>query len=251
MADVIHRQDHDAIAVLRIDKPKANALDPDLLRALHDAVDGAHRDGAGAIVLTGTGGIFSAGVDLPALLQGGEAYARELLLCLDAAVRQLLECDRPIVAAINGHAIAGGCVLAASCDARVMNREHGRIGVTELPVGVPFPAVALEVIRGLLPPHTASDLVLTGRTMRGDAAADCGLVDAVTAGDAVLDEAMRRAGALAALSPPAFAVTKRQLRAPLLDAIARSQEFESEVHRVWALPDTQTRIRAYLDALKK
>src|SRR5204863_2301421 len=91
-----------------------------------------------AVVLTGSGNIFSAGVDLLRLVDGGAEYIRTFLPALNAMFAAVFGCEKPVLAAINGHAIAGGCVLAGAADRRLMRRDAGLIGVTELLVGVPF-----------------------------------------------------------------------------------------------------------------
>ena len=99
---------------------------------------------AKAVVLTGQGKIFSAGVDLKRLSEGGADYIRKFLPVLHKLYDTVFYHPKPVVAAINGHAIAGGCVLACCADRRIMAREGGRIGVTESLVGVPFPALAFD-----------------------------------------------------------------------------------------------------------
>src|SRR5262245_56968480 len=115
---MIDTSEREGVRTLRINHGKAGALDLELCEALHAAFREA--DSARALVLTGTGRIFSAGVDLPRLLADGEPYTRRFLTALDACFRTLFELERPVVAAINGHAIAGGCILACACDARWM-----------------------------------------------------------------------------------------------------------------------------------
>ena len=146
---MIHREDRNDIAVLRMEHGKANAVDTDLFTDVGAALDAVESSNARALVLTGTGSMFSAGVDLFRVLKGGAPYLAEFLPLLSTIVRRLFTFPRPIVAAVNGHAIAGGCVMAAACDRRIMNRDKGKIGVTELLVGVPFPADALEALRFL------------------------------------------------------------------------------------------------------
>ena len=165
---MIHREDRDTVTVLRMEHGKANAVDTDLFTDIGAALDAIEDSSARALVLTGTGSMFSAGVDLFRVLDGGAPYLAEFLPLLSATVRRLFTFPRPIVAAVNGHAIAGGCVLAAACDRRVMNRDKGKIGVTELMVGVPFPADALETLRFLLPvpPGPESGLLGSGTRRR-------------------------------------------------------------------------------------
>ena len=108
---------------------------------------------AKAVVLTGQGKIFSAGVDLLRCSDGGADYVRQFLPALHQLYDAVFFHPKPVVAAINGHAMAGGCVLACCADRRIMARDGGRIGVTELLVGVPFPALAFEIMRCATPPH--------------------------------------------------------------------------------------------------
>src|SRR5262249_58457001 len=96
----------------------------------------------------GTGRIFSAGVDLLRLSEGGASYVRKFLPALCAMFAAVFSHAAPVVAAINGHAIAGGCVLACAADRRLVAREGGRIGVAGLLVGGPFPPGPLEIMRG-------------------------------------------------------------------------------------------------------
>ncbi|TMD98567.1 MAG: enoyl-CoA hydratase/isomerase family protein, partial [Chloroflexi bacterium] len=137
------RVDHeDGVAVVRLEHGKVNALDVELLRAATATL--RELASAPAIVLTGRGSAFCAGVDLRRVLDGGPAYSADLVDAISEAVLALFDHPRPVVAAINGHAIAGGCVLAAACDLRLMS--GGSIGVTEVLVGVHFPTAALEVV---------------------------------------------------------------------------------------------------------
>src|SRR5262249_62216638 len=104
-----------------------------------------------ALVVTGTGPMFCAGVDLRRLLREPPAYLDRFLPALDRMFETLLFLPKPVVAAVNGHAIAGGCVLACMCARRLAARRAARMGVTELLGGLPFPAPALETLRARLP----------------------------------------------------------------------------------------------------
>jgi enoyl-CoA hydratase len=131
------------VSVLRLRHGKVNALDLELLHAITEALAAA--DEQTAVVITGTGTAFSAGVDLQRVVAGGAPYLAEFLPALTAAFLAIFDHPGPVLAAINGHAIAGGCVIAAACDVRVMSQ--GMIGLAELSVGVPFPVAALEIVR--------------------------------------------------------------------------------------------------------
>src|SRR5262249_18621503 len=144
MLEISHHAD---IAVLKIAHGKANALDIELCRHITHRLEELGTSSVEAVVLTGQGGIFSAGVDLLRALDADAAYLRGFLPTRGKLSDVTFFYPKPVVAAINGHAIAGGCVLACAADQRLMARGPGRIGVTELLVGLPFPAIALEIMR--------------------------------------------------------------------------------------------------------
>src|SRR3984957_16035225 len=125
---MLETEDRSGVTVLRLKHGKVNALDTELLRAITAAIGGL--DPAAAVVLTGHGAAFSAGVDLKRIVDGGHPYVREFLPALTGPVLAVFNPPGPVVPAINGHAIAGGCVLAAACDVRLM--AGGRIGLSEL-----------------------------------------------------------------------------------------------------------------------
>ena len=136
---MIRIEDRPPIRILRMEHGKVQALDIELLGALDAAVARAEADAVGAVVVTGSGSAFSAGVDLFQFVNGGAAYVDAFLPVLTSALLRLFSLPRPVVAAINGHAIAGGAIIAWCADMRLMAAGPGRIGIPELRVGVPFP----------------------------------------------------------------------------------------------------------------
>ena len=137
----------DGISILRLQHGKANALDVELCQALTKALEAFRQSASKALVVTGTGKMFSAGVDLVRLSNEGAAYVRAFLPAMNGMFETLFSLLKPVVAAVNGHAIAGGCIIACAADRRVMAEQGGRIGIPELLVGVPFPVVPLEIVR--------------------------------------------------------------------------------------------------------
>ncbi len=135
------------IAVVTMRHGKANAMDVEFCEAIAARFEELKKSKVKAVVLTGEGKIFSAGVDLVRALDGGADYFHKFLPALSKAFVTAFFFPRPVVAAINGHAIAGGCVLACCADRRLMAKGASRIGIPELLVGVPFPTIALEVMR--------------------------------------------------------------------------------------------------------
>lgn len=235
------------IAVVTMRHSKANALDIDFCTALSLRFGELRQSGARAVVLTGQGRIFSAGVDLKRLSEGGADYIRAFLPALHRLLETVFFHPQPVVAAINGHAIAGGAVLAACADRRIMAERVGRIGVTELLVGLPFPALALEVLRFAVPPRYLPEFTLSGATYETDAALDRGWIDETAEPEELLEDAIAVAQELAELSPPAFAQTKAQLRLAVRERMAASgAATEKIVTDIWTAPETLQHIRAYV-----
>ncbi len=246
---MIHGETRGTATVLTLQHGKANALDTELCRGLVAALDELVREEVPAVVLTGRGGIFSAGVDLFRVADGGAGYVADFLPALSELFLALIEFPRPLVAAVNGHAIAGGCLVACACDRRLMAAGGGRIGVPELRVGVPFPTLALEVLRTAVGTGRARELAYGGHTVSPEDAEALGLVDRVAAPEALLDEAVAEAERLAALPADAFALTKRQLWTPAFDAYARhGAARDAEVVEQWSREASRETIRRYLEA---
>jgi enoyl-CoA hydratase len=232
---MIEREDDGGVAVLRLVRGPVNALDLELCEAIAEAFRSLATDPATAVVLTGAGRSFSAGVDLRRLLDGGEEYVRRFLPALDAALRIPFELGKPVVAAVNGHAIAGGAVLAAAADRRLMADGGGRVGVPEIVVGVPFPRVPIEVVRYAVGDQVARQLMIGATTHTAAEAVGFGLVDEVVPAEELLDRAVAAARALAADVPPdTFAMTKAQLRRDHVERMDRYADEAEGVARLWA-----------------
>jgi enoyl-CoA hydratase len=243
---MIEGTETDGIVTLRLAHGKASALDLELMeaRARHVA-ECALDDRVRAVVLTGTGSIFSAGVDLFRMTEAGDEYVQRFVPALSRMMLDLFTFPKPLVAAVNGHAIAGGCIFTLAGDYRLMAAGTARIGMPELLVGVPFPAAVLEVVRFAVPPQHFQSLIYTGRTLLPEDALRYGLVDEVT--DALPSRAMEAAAQLAALSPAAFQLAKRQVRDK---AVSRAKHYRNEldasVLELWRSAETHGRIREYL-----
>lgn len=244
---MLELEERGAVTIVRLSHGKVNALDTDLLHAI--AATMGSLPSAQAVVFTGAGHAFSAGVDLKRIAHGGMEYVKVFRPALSQAVRAVFDRPGPVVAAVNGHAIAGGCVLAAACDLRLMS--HGTIGLSEMRVGVPFPGVALEVVR-----HAAGTgarrLVLEAALLTPAEAVAAGLVDRVTAAGSLLDEAVAEAERLGRIPADVYAFTKRQLQAPArirIDAISPADEDAATA--MWAAPATQSAINGFLARLSQ
>jgi enoyl-CoA hydratase len=208
----------EGVTLLELDRPPANAMDLDLLEELCERLSGLAAEPPRALVLAGRQGFFSGGVDLKAVPSYGPDEQRRMVEGINRMVVVGYDLACPVIAAVTGHAIAGGLVLALCADHRVAS-EQGRYGLTEVKVAVPYPAAALGVVRAELSAGAARQLVL-GSELTG--AAEClelGVFDEVTAADAVVPRALEVAGRLGAFPLDVYARSKRDLRAPALEAM--------------------------------
>jgi enoyl-CoA hydratase len=244
---MIVREDSDSIAVLRMAHGKVSALDVEFCDALAESIDDIARGPRRALVLTGTGSTFSAGVDLFRVLNEGADYLRRFLPALEQYFRTLLTFPKPAIAAVNGHAIAGGCIAAAACDHRLMAAGQARIGVAELAVGVPFPMLPFEIVSARVDHTRLRDLVYTGRVVEPAEAARVGFVDEVVEAAALMPRAISVAERLASVPTKTFALTKRTFTAPILARVQASIDLNAEVLTAWESPIVLHRIREYLE----
>jgi enoyl-CoA hydratase len=244
---VIEIEKRGELAFFRMEHGKANAFDLEFCEALSSQLEELSKSSLRALVITGQGRIFSAGVDLPRVLEGGLPYLRSFLPALKKAFETLFCFPKPVVAAINGHAIAGGCVLACAADHRVMASQSGRIGIPELLVGVPFPTLALEIMRLVVAPTHFRAMVYRGSTFSPEEAQEKGLVDATAEPEKLLDDAVAVAEAFATVPPEVFAITKTQICFAVMKRIREdAQRFDAAIEELWTAPTTLATIREYV-----
>jgi enoyl-CoA hydratase len=238
-----------AVATVELARGKVNAIDSELLEALGATLDRLeHDDAVSALVLTGAGRVFSAGVDLQRVVDSGPGYVAPLVAGLRGALETLFCFPKPTVAAVNGAAVAGGCILACACDRRIM-AQGARIGASELVVGVPFPAAALEIMRHVCGPRT-EDVVFSGRLLDAPEALAIGMVHEVHPLDTVLERAGAVAAELGGRAPLAYRLAKQQLRAPALQRMrADAAVVDDTAIAEWGAPHTTQRLRAQLERL--
>jgi enoyl-CoA hydratase len=211
----IRYEETSGIATITLSRPPVNALDYDAVIALENAFKQlrSNPSAAGAI-LTGDGAAFSAGVDVRAFMAYEPAKRREMALAITRMTSAALALACPLVAAINGHALGGGFVLALCCDYRIaIDDPNLKLGLPEARAGVPFPAGPLRIIRHELPPGLLRQLALSSQTETPHRLADIGVLDALTTRDALMSTARERTAALAA--QPGFEVVKQQTRGDL------------------------------------
>ncbi len=248
MSNVVHSR-HESIEVLTLARPPANALDIEMTEEIADAFETLAKERtASAAILTGEGKAFCAGLDLKAIPRYSEADLQRLLHAINRMATAAYGCPVPVIGAINGHAIAGGFVLAMCCDWKIVSDSSLQTGLTEVRVGVPYPAAALEVVRSELHPKVARELVLFGKNMSGAEALSAGIFDECTAHDRLLERAMQKAREAAEAPPHAFKTIKLQLRRRALEACRAAVSGEGEpLRNGWIDPAERNASAAVLD----
>src|SRR2546430_11128637 len=200
--------------VLRRRAGKANAMGPAWLDRMETLLDDTLAARARALVITGYEGFFSAGLDLPALDALDDRAMGSFMSGFSRTMRRIFELPMPVVAAVNGHAIAGGCVLALQADVRIGAASDFRIGLNEVQLGIGLPAVVLESLRAQVPPPSLLPIAQEGRLFSPEDALSVGLLHEVVPEDHLEQRAVARAMELGALPGAAYASVKPWTRAP-------------------------------------
>ncbi len=242
--------DHGPIRELRLSRPPANALSPELIAALGEAVVNAPREGARALVLSGSGKLFSGGLDVPVLLPLDRPAIRATWESFYRLMHGLAASPIPVAAAITGHSPAGGAVLAIFCDYRVMAEGEVKIGLNEVQVGIPLPVAILRAFVRLVGPHQAERLCVTGRLIPAAEALRIGFVDELAPLDQVVPRALAWCLELLALPPVAMAKTRQDTREDLIRIVEEglANELDDLAH-VWFSEETQTILRGVVEKL--
>jgi enoyl-CoA hydratase len=218
-SDCVLLEQHNAITVLRLNRPPANAFCLELGREIEAALDsGAVRD-ARALVLTGTGRFFSGGLDLKIVPTYSNEEQRDFLAILNRVIGRLYACPIPVVAAVNGHAVAGAFILALATDYRVGPTGTARFGLTEARVGIPFPAVPMIILHAECAPQDVRYSTLFARTFGSDEAQRRGMLDELQRPEAVLERAVDIARDMASMPADGFRRVKYQVRQAAIEKI--------------------------------
>ncbi|MBX3023276.1 enoyl-CoA hydratase/isomerase family protein [bacterium] len=233
----------DDVYQLELSAPGRNALSSDHMQRLV----GALRDAGGRpLLLTGAGGAFSAGLNLKEVASLDVCAMARFLCLLDTLVQALYEYPGPTVACIDGHAIAGGCVLALCCDWRVaVDRADVRIGLNEVALGLEFPPMIMNLVRDRLPRRHLERVLLEAGLHDPRTACQLGLVDEVAADP--LPAAQAAVARLAGVPRATYQATKRTLRHGVLTlSDGQLRHFHEEVVPSWCTPEAKERISAAL-----
>jgi len=232
------------VAIVSLRGGKANAMDEAFLRGLLRLFDEVESSNARAVVVIGYGNFFSAGLALPALVGMDRPALAAFMVLFESAMRRVFSFPRPVVAAVNGHAIAGGCVLALQCDLRLMADSQTKIGLNEVQLGIGLPSTVIEPLRLQLPASSLVAIALEGTLLAPADAKRLGLVDEVVPAAELLAQGIVRARSLARGSPSAVAQIKQALRGASLELMQKESGRQMKTWLdTWFSPMTQERVR--------
>jgi enoyl-CoA hydratase len=250
MSNSIQIETTDKVAVLRVDRPPSNAIDLQLANEFESALDRVEKtDEIGALVITGVGSCFSAGLDLKVVPNYDRDQQQAMVVQVNRLFGRLYGLGLPTIAAVNGHAIAGGLILTLACDYRIAAEGDYKLGLAEIRVGVPFPVAAMAIVQSELSNSVARMMVLTGRNSGPAEALSRGVLDEVQPADRLLSRAIEVAQEMAGLPRSMYVRIKRQLRSKALAQIDDAINNRNEpMLDSWLDDETRT---ASAEALKR
>ncbi len=244
--------DHGAVRELRLNRPPANALSPELISAITRAVDTAGQHGVRALLLSGSPGRFCGGLDVPLLLTLDRASVTAAWRDFYSMMCVLAACPVPLAAAITGHAPAGGTVLALFADYRIVAEGDWKLGLNEVQVGLTLPPIIFSVLHRLIGAHQAERLAVAGLLVSPTEALRIGLVDEIVPPAQVVERAIEWCQGMIALPEAAMTATRQQARSDLtrLTEHGFANELEDIVNMWWS-EETQSVLHALADRLAK
>lgn len=236
---------HHSTAVITLARGRVNAIDQQLVSEVSTTLSELAEDASvTSLVLTGRGKFFSFGLDVPALYDLTPDEFTGFLQAFCGLCRDLFLFPKPIVAAINGHAMAGGCVLTLPCDTRIATDTAASISLNEVTLGASLFASTVEMLRYWVRNQEAEQLLLTGRMIDAKEAQRLGLVDQIVEASNLLLAALSRAGELAAQYGPGYVALRRLIRQPVADRwLEREDESIKEFVRIWYTQETRHKTR--------
>ncbi len=241
---VLDVQVRDAIATVVLQRGKVNAINPTVVEELSTAFAQLQRDSdVRAVVLTGHGTFFSFGFDIPEFLSYTREQFTRFVTDFARLYRDLFVFPKPLVGALNGHAVAGGCMIALAVDTVIVIDGHAKISLNEVAFGSSVFAGSTEMLQFRVGPR-ATDVLYSGAMYSPAEAHAIGLVSEVVAAEALLDRAHAIARELGSRRPAAFAGIKSLLRAPIAESMARREAASiAEMVDIWYSEPTWSNLR--------
>jgi 3,2-trans-enoyl-CoA isomerase len=243
--------DHDQIVEISMNRPPVNAMNQVFVDALNAAIAHYASSGVSALVLSGRDGLFSAGLDVPELLQLDKEAINQFWTSFFALMHSVASCPVPVVAALTGHSPGGGAVLALHCDYRIATAGKFKIGLNEVQVGLPVPRNILHALEHAVGSRKASQLASSGALLSPEEALDAGMIDELAAPGEAVGRSIEWLQAM--LELPAVAMNKTRLAAKsvLLDSTAQNVSYARIATDYWFSDETQMMLKQLVASLEK
>ncbi|MGV3547158.1 MAG: enoyl-CoA hydratase/isomerase family protein [Pedobacter sp.] len=243
----------DRLAIITLNRGKSNSLNREMVTELSDMLHNIENDdNIGGVIITGRENFFSAGLDLIELYHYNEEEAKSfwnLFLNFSAKITAF---KKPLVAAINGHSPAGGCVIALACDARVMAEGKYIIGLNEVPVGIIVPNSIFSLYSFWLGQANAYRNLLEGKLFSPEEALAVGLVDDVVKPESIMTAAERKVRKYMGFEATTWQQSKLNLRKDIIAATSADQTKDLELMlKQWWSPATRAILKSLIDNLQK
>ncbi|WP_432714630.1 enoyl-CoA hydratase/isomerase family protein [Pedobacter sp.] len=243
----------DRLAIITLNRGKSNALNREMITELTDMFNNIDADSnIGGVMITGQEKFFSAGLDLMELYHYNKEEVKSFWQLFFKFAATIIAFKKPLVAAINGHSPAGGCVIALACDARVMAEGKFIIGLNEVPVGIIVPNSIFQIYSFWLGKANASRSLLEGKLFSPEEALKIGLVDELVNGDSILTAAERHARKYMAFESNTWQQSKLNIRKELIEATTADQSEVLELMlEQWWSPNTRNILATIINNLQK
>ncbi len=242
--------EHGEVLEIRMDRPPANALNVEMVDSIASAHASACAQGAQAIILSGLPGMFSAGLDVPELLQLDRTAINRFWTAFLSLMNSLAGSPVPVVAAITGHSPAGGAVLAVHCDYRVAVAGSFKIGFNEVRVGLAVPRTILLALERLVGGRRAAQLATQGLLLSPEQAREIGLVDELAEPDGVVQQALAWAQQTISLPPIAMNRTRLLAKDKFLQELRAADDADVATD-YWFSKETQAAMQGLVENLRK
>ena len=243
-------ESRDGVGLITLNRPKAlNALSSALIAEVSKALDGFEADEKiGAIVITGSEKAFAAGADIKEMssLSYMDAYLGDFITPWD----RVSQCRKPVIAAVAGYALGGGCELAMMCDF-ILAADTAKFGQPEITLGVMPGAGGSQRLTRFVGKSKAMEMCLTGRMMDADEAERSGLVSRIIPADELVEEAFKTAKKIADFSLPIVMMTKESINRSYETSLSEGLRFERRLfHSMFAIEDQKEGMQAFVDKRK-
>jgi len=238
----------DRIKLIQMSDQGPNALDFDFLNRLNREFE--PDDSFDGVILTGNGRFFSAGLNIIKLAKANKKEIKNVITLLNITLRKVIIFPGPVFAVVNGFAIAGGCLLALSCDYRIGIPGNYKLGINELALGVDLPPAAIVAIRKTVPTHHRFDVSALGKFYNPEEATSVGLLNEIVNSEEAIPKALEKTKSLINSLYP-FQRLKQQMMESEWGKIKNEDNFAEKFAEQWFTPETQAKLDEAVRKLKK